>query len=69
MCSSDLFLRNDPKDRDNLNHDLDHDVYHCRRRSDLYVRLEPLKEVFHTVKQVDESILASADIFNSLRRL
>ena len=61
------FLRHDPKDRDNLNHDFDNDVPHGRRRSDLYVRFKPLEKVFHTAKQVDESIFAFPDILNSLR--
>src|ERR1700761_8149106 len=61
------FLCHDPKDRDNLNHDLDDDVCHGRRRSDLYICLEPLKKVFYTAKQVNKSILASADILNTLR--
>jgi hypothetical protein len=51
------------------NHDLNDDVYHCCRRSDLDVCLNPLEEEFHTAKQVDQSILASADILNSLRPL
>jgi hypothetical protein len=63
------FLRHDPKDRDNLNHDLDDDVPHGRRRSDLYVCLKPLEKVFHAAKQVDKSIFASADILDSLRGL
>ena len=60
------FLCYDPKDRDDLNHDLDNDIRHGRRRSDLYIRLEPLEKVFHTTKQVDKHILASADILDSL---
>jgi hypothetical protein len=44
------FLRHNPKDRDNLNHDLDEDVPHGRRRSDLYVCLKSLKKVFHAAK-------------------
>jgi hypothetical protein len=44
------FLRHDPKYRDHLNHDLDDDVPHGRRRSDLYVCLEPLEKAFHAAK-------------------
>jgi hypothetical protein len=44
------FLRHDPKDRDYFNHDLDDDVPHGRRRSDLYVCLKPLEKVFHAAK-------------------
>jgi hypothetical protein len=44
------FLCHDPKDRDNLDHDIDHDVPHGRRRSDLYVCLKPLEKVFHAAK-------------------
>ena len=43
-------LRHDPKDRDNLNHDLHDDVPHGRRRSDLYICLKPLEKVFHAAK-------------------
>ena len=60
------FLCHNSKDRDNLNHDLDNDVPHGRRRSDRCVCLKPLEKVFHTTKQVDESIFACADILNSL---
>ena len=63
------FLRYDPKDRDNLDHDLDDDVPHGRRRLDLYICLKSLEEVFHAVKQIDKSIIASADVLNSLRSI
>jgi hypothetical protein len=63
------FLRHDPEDRDNLNHDLDEDVPHGCRRSDPYVCLKPLEKVFHAAKEVDKSILAGADIIDSLRWL
>ena len=44
------FLRYNSKDRDHLNHDLDDDISHGRRRSHLYVCLKPLEEVFHAAK-------------------
>ena len=44
------FFRYNPKYRDDLNHDLDDDVPHGRRRSDLYVCLKSLEEVFHAAK-------------------
>ena len=44
------FLRHNPKYRDDLNHDLDDDVPHGRRRSHLYVYLKSLEEVFHAAK-------------------
>ena len=60
------FLRHDPKDRDNLDHNLDNDVPHCRSRSDLNICLKSLEEEFHAIKQIDKSIFAGADVLNSL---
>ena len=60
------FLRHDPKDRDNLDHNFDDNVSHGRRRSDFYIRLKSLEEVFHTVKQINKSVFASADVLDSL---
>ena len=61
------FLGHDPKDRDNLNHNLDNDVRHRRRRSDVYVFLKPFKKEFQATKQVCKGFLASADILDGLR--
>ena len=61
------FPRHDPKDRDDLNHDLDDDVYHGLRRSDLYICFKTLEKVFHTAKQIGERVFACADILNSLK--
>ena len=44
------FLRYNSKDRDHLNHDLDDDIFHSHRRSDLYVCLKSLEKVFHAAK-------------------
>ena len=44
------FLRYNSKDRDHLNHDVDDNISHGSRRSDLYVCLKPLEEVFHAAK-------------------
>ena len=44
------FLRHNSKDRDHLNHDLDDDVPHGRRWSDLYVCLKSLEKIFHAAK-------------------
>lgn len=63
---SDL-LRQDPKDPENLNHDLANHVGHSRRRSDLYVCFETLKKEFDAVKDLYKNILTSADSFDSLR--
>ena len=59
-------LRHDPKDRDNLHHDLHYNVSHSRRRSNVDVFLKPVEEEFHAAKQVCKSTLTSADILNSL---
>ena len=44
------FLRQNPKYRDDFNHDLDDDVPHGRRRSHLYVCLKSLEKIFHAAK-------------------
>ena len=62
---SDL-LRHDPKDREDLNHDLYDDVRHSCGRLDVCVFFKTLKKVFHAAKQVDKSILASANILDGL---
>ena len=61
------FFRHDPKDRDNLNHDLYNYISHGYRRSDLYICLKALEKEFHAAKQVDKDIFASAHILNGLR--
>ena len=61
------FLRYDPKDRNNLDHDLNNDVRHSCRRLDVYVRLKPLEKEFHAAKQLDKNILGSANVLHSLR--
>ena len=60
-------LRHDPKDRDYLDHDLNDDVRHSGRRSDIDVFFKPYEKEFHTAKQIYKSILASAVVFNGLR--
>jgi hypothetical protein len=61
------FLRHDTEDRDNLNHNLNNDVRHRRGRPEVYIFFKPHEKGFHAAKQVDKSILVSADILNSLR--
>jgi hypothetical protein len=60
-------LRHDPKDRNNLDHDLNDNLRHGHRRSDGNIFLKPHKKIFHAAEQIDESILSSADVFNGLR--
>jgi hypothetical protein len=60
-------LRHDPKDRDHLDHDLDDDVYHSRRWSNVDVLLKPIKKEFHAAEQVCKNLFDSADILDSLR--
>ena len=43
-------LRHDPKDREDLNHDLDDDVRHTCGRSDVYVLFKTLKKVLYSAK-------------------
>ena len=59
-------LRHDPKDRENLHHDLHDDVRQSCCRPDLDVLFKTLKKAFHTAKQVYQSVLAGADILNGL---
>ena len=61
------FLRRDPKDRNNLNHDFNDDGHHTRRRPDGNVFFKPYKEKLHAAEQVDKSILGSANVLNGLR--
>ena len=44
------FLRDNPKDSDDFNHDLDDDVFHGCCRLNLYVGLKSLEEAFHAAK-------------------
>ena len=60
------FLRHDPKDRDNLDHNFDDNVSHGRRRSDFDIRLESLEEVFHAIKQIDKGVFAGSDVLDGL---
>jgi hypothetical protein len=61
------FLRDDPKDRKNLDHDLNDNLRHGRCRSNGDVFFKPHKKILHTVEQVDKNILGSADVLDSLR--
>jgi hypothetical protein len=60
------FLCHDAKDRDDLNHNLNNDIHHGRGRPEMYIFFKPHEKGFHSAKQVDESILVSADILDSL---
>ena len=67
-CSSlPHLLRHDPKDRDYLDHDLDDDVRHGRRRSDMNIFLKSDEKGLHVAEQVYKSILAIANILDGLR--
>jgi hypothetical protein len=61
------FLRDDAEDRDDLNYDLNNDVEHGDGRPEMYVLFKAHEKGFHSAKQVDKSILASAYILDSLR--
>ena len=60
------FLGHDPKDREYLHHDLNDDVRQSRRRPDLDILFKALEKAFHAAEQVNQSILASADILDGL---
>ena len=59
-------LRDDPKDRKHLNHDLYNDVRHSCGRPNIHIFFKTHKEVFQATKQVHQSMLASADILDGL---
>ena len=59
-------LRHNPKDQENLNHDLYNDVRQSRRRPDLDIFFKTLEKVFHAAEEVDKSILAGADVLDGL---
>ena len=61
------FLRCDREDVQHLNHDLYYNVRHrvCRRHRG--ISLKAFEEVFDTLKEIDECILARFDIFGCLR--
>ena len=59
-------LRHDPKDRQNLNHDLYDDVCQSLSRPDLDIFLKTLEEIFQAAEEVDEGILAGADVLDGL---
>jgi hypothetical protein len=61
------FLRDDAKDRNNLDHDLNNNLRHGRCRSNGDIFFKPHKKIFHAIEQVDKSFLGSADVLNSLR--
>jgi hypothetical protein len=61
------FLRHDPKDRNNFNHDFHDDARHSHRRSDFYICLKSLEKEFHATKQLDKNILGSADVLDGLK--
>ena len=62
-------LRHDPEDRNNFDHNLNDDVRHSRRWLNLYIRIKPLKEELHAAKQLDNNVLASADVLSGLRHI
>jgi hypothetical protein len=64
-ASPKFFCRNS-KDSEHLYHDFYDHVHHSRCRRDSDIRLEPLKEAFDTVKDVNNCILASANGFSCL---
>ena len=60
------FLRRDREDVQHLDHDLYYDVLHrvCRRHG--YISLKTFEEVFDTLEEIDERILAGFNIFGRL---
>ena len=50
------FLCRNPKNRDNLNHNLHYYVSHTRGRGDPSVYLKPMEESFDAVKNLDEFV-------------
>jgi hypothetical protein len=62
----DLFRRN-PEYRENFDRYLNHHIYHFRSRLYLCIDVETSKEHFNSLKDVQNSVLASPDALSCLR--
>ena len=60
------FLCRDSKNRQHLDHNLNNHVRHCRSRCKGSVYLDPVEEMFDTIKDVDYLFLAGARICGRL---
>ena len=58
-----------PKNAQYLHHNLYEHLCHNRSRWNVGVNLEPAKEKFDAIEQIDECVLVSTDISSSLRNL
>ena len=61
------FLRRDPKDGQYLDHNINNYVRHSLSWCDASVNRKSLEESFDAVKEVEELVSASADVFGRLR--
>src|SRR5260221_5067205 len=59
-------LRCQSESRENLYHDLYDNVRHCFREGDLCINVEPAEEALDGLEQVDENVIACANILRSL---
>jgi hypothetical protein len=59
-------LRRDPENRENFDDNLDDYIHHLRGRPHFCVNLKTSKKHLNALKDVDKSVLACSDIFNSL---
>ena len=59
-------LRCDPKDRNHLNHYLDNYIHYLRVRLHFCVDLDTSKEHFHSLQDVDKSVVTCSNILSRL---
>jgi hypothetical protein len=62
-------LRRNPKNRKDLDHNLNDDTHHLHGRGYFYIDFETPEEHINALKDVEKSILACAHILNCLRDL
>ena len=67
QSSAFYFLRRDPKDSEDLDHNIYTNVRHSLSRCNASVKLKSLEKSFDAVEEVDELVSASAGIFSCLR--
>ena len=62
-------LRRNPKNRKDLDHNLNDDIHHLHGRGYFCIDLETPEEHFKALKDVEKSVLAGASVFSCLRDL
>jgi hypothetical protein len=60
-------LRSNPKNRKRLHHNFHDDIHHLGCRRHLSVNFKALKEIFYALEDVDESVVARANVHSCLK--